>query len=144
MPTASASRISEKGSSFRGYLVATAPPATICAGDAGRYRYLMVCAVRRGTGRPSVAQDVVPAVPSCLRTPVPDRGERFTTPAGGSGQAESSRAVARSRKRRAGGAARRDDEDELSAYVKKVVDALPPLTEAQRDLLALIFRNRRK
>jgi hypothetical protein len=52
--------------------------------------------------------------------------------------------MARPRKRRAGGAARRDDEDELNAHVKKVVDALPPLTEAQRDLLALIFRNRHR
>jgi hypothetical protein len=38
----------------------------------------------------------------------------------------------------------RRDEDALNAYVKKVVDALPPLTDAQRDLLALIFRNRHK
>jgi len=28
----------------------------------------------------------------------------------------------------------------LDAYVKEVVDNLPPLTEEQRDLLALIFR----
>jgi hypothetical protein len=35
-----------------------------------------------------------------------------------------------------------DDEDDLNAPVKKVVDALPPLTDEQRDLLALIFRSR--
>jgi hypothetical protein len=29
---------------------------------------------------------------------------------------------------------------ELAAYVKQVVDKLPPLTEAQLDMLALIFR----
>jgi len=38
---------------------------------------------------------------------------------------------------------RRDDTDALDAYVKKVVDALPPLTDEQRDLLALIFRRHR-
>ncbi len=37
-----------------------------------------------------------------------------------------------------------EDEDDLGAYVKEVVDALPPLTDEQRDLLALIFRQRRK
>jgi len=83
-------------------------------------------------------------VPSGVRTAVPDGGERFTAAAGSSGQAESSHAPARSRKRRAGGAARREDEDDLNAHVKKVVDALPPLTDEQRDLLALIFRNRHK
>jgi hypothetical protein len=30
---------------------------------------------------------------------------------------------------RAAGAARRRDEDELNAYVKEVVEALPPLTD---------------
>jgi hypothetical protein len=35
-----------------------------------------------------------------------------------------------------------DGQDELDAWVKAVVDRLPPLTEAQRDLLALIFRAR--
>jgi hypothetical protein len=35
---------------------------------------------------------------------------------------------------------RRDHEEGMNAYVKKVVDALPPLTDEQRDLLALIFR----
>jgi hypothetical protein len=29
-----------------------------------------------------------------------------------------------------------EDEDSLDAYVKEVVDALPPLTDEQRDLLA--------
>ena len=37
-----------------------------------------------------------------------------------------------------------EDEDDLDAYVKEVVDALPPLTSEQRDLLALIFRNHHK
>jgi hypothetical protein len=31
----------------------------------------------------------------------------------------------------------------LDAYVKEVVDSLPPLTEEQRDQLALIFRSTR-
>jgi hypothetical protein len=35
-------------------------------------------------------------------------------------------------------------DDKLDAYVKEVVDSLPSLTEAQRDLLALIFRNRHR
>jgi hypothetical protein len=38
----------------------------------------------------------------------------------------------------------RDDEDGLDAWVKAVVDTLPPLTEDQRDLLALIFRQHRR
>jgi hypothetical protein len=33
-------------------------------------------------------------------------------------------------------------DDDLDAYVKDVVDALPPLTDEQRDQLALIFRSR--
>jgi hypothetical protein len=37
-----------------------------------------------------------------------------------------------------------EDEGDLDAYVKEIVDALPPLTSEQRDLLALIFRNRRR
>lgn len=37
-----------------------------------------------------------------------------------------------------------EDEDDLDTYVKEVVDALPPLTDEQRDLLALIFRHRRR
>jgi hypothetical protein len=37
-----------------------------------------------------------------------------------------------------------EDEDSLDAYVKEVVDALPPLTDEQRDLLAVIFRQRRR
>jgi hypothetical protein len=82
-------------------------------------------------------------VSSRLGTAVPDGGERFTAPRG-SGQIGPAHATARLHKHRAGDAARRDDEDELSAHVKKVVDALPPLTDAQRDLLALIFRNRHK
>jgi len=32
----------------------------------------------------------------------------------------------------------------LDADVKKVVDRLPPLTDEQRDLLSLIFRNNRR
>jgi hypothetical protein len=34
------------------------------------------------------------------------------------------------------------DDDDLDAYVKDVVDALPPLSDEQRDQLALIFRSR--
>jgi len=37
-------------------------------------------------------------------------------------------------------AARPDDNAELDAYIKQVVDSLPPLTDEQRDVLALIFR----
>jgi hypothetical protein len=37
-----------------------------------------------------------------------------------------------------------EDEDGLDAYAKEIVDALPPLTSEQRDLIALIFRNRRR
>ena len=37
-----------------------------------------------------------------------------------------------------------EDKDGLDAYVKEIVDALPPLTSEQRDLIALIFRNRRR
>jgi hypothetical protein len=37
-----------------------------------------------------------------------------------------------------------DDEDDLDAYVKEIVDALPPLTDQQRDQLTLIFRDRRR
>jgi len=75
---------------------------------------------------------------------VPDGGERFTARlAGGSDQAGSPRSPALPRNRRAGGAARSDDEDDLNAWVRKVVDALPPLTDEQRDLLAPIFRGNR-
>lgn len=35
-----------------------------------------------------------------------------------------------------------DRDDDLDAYVKDVVDTLPPLTDEQRDRLALIFRSR--
>jgi hypothetical protein len=49
---------------------------------------------------------------------------------------------ARQRDRRADDAADRDDD--IDAYVKDVVDSLPPLTEEQRDLLALIFRSRHR
>jgi hypothetical protein len=38
---------------------------------------------------------------------------------------------------------RRGDDDEQNAYVKEIVDPLPPLTEEQRDVLALIFRGHR-
>jgi hypothetical protein len=37
---------------------------------------------------------------------------------------------------------RHDAVDDLNAWVKKVVDELPPLTDAQRDVLALIFRSK--
>jgi len=49
---------------------------------------------------------------------------------------------ARQRDRCATDAAPRDDD--LDAYVKEVVDSLPPLTDEQRDLLALIFRSRHR
>jgi hypothetical protein len=39
-------------------------------------------------------------------------------------------------------AATRDDD--LDAYVKEVVDSLPPLTDEQRDQLALIFGSRHR
>ncbi|MGI9005793.1 MAG: hypothetical protein ACR2FU_06300 [Streptosporangiaceae bacterium] len=42
-------------------------------------------------------------------------------------------------------ARRRDDDDlDLDAYVREVVDGLPPLTEEQRDQLALIFRSKHR
>jgi hypothetical protein len=47
------------------------------------------------------------------------------------------------RRDRASGVPRPRDDDELNAYVKEVVDNLPPLTDEQRDLLALIFRRNR-
>lgn len=34
-------------------------------------------------------------------------------------------------------------DSDLDQWVKEVVDTLPPLTEEQRDLLALIFRKHR-
>ena len=49
---------------------------------------------------------------------------------------------ANQRDRCAKDAATRDDD--LTAYVKEVVDSLPPLTDEQRDLLALIFRSRHR
>jgi hypothetical protein len=86
----------------------------------------------RRPGRPVPARDGRP----------PDGGERRTTrPAHGSDQASSPQPPARPRNRRAGSAGRGDDEDDLKDWVKKVVDDLPPLTDEQRDLLALIFRS---
>lgn len=105
-----------------------------------RYRHLMVRPALRRRGRLSGAQ-VVSAVASCLGTVIPSGGDCLTArPARGSGQARSPNVPARPRKRRAGSAMRRDHEEDMNAYVKKVVDALPPLTDEQRDLLALIFR----
>lgn len=40
------------------------------------------------------------------------------------------------------GTAAESGDDDLDAYVKDVVDALPPLTDEQRDQLALLFRSR--
>jgi hypothetical protein len=41
--------------------------------------------------------------------------------------------------------ARHDERrDDLDAYVKRIVDSLPRLTEEQRDLLAMIFRRHRQ
>lgn len=50
------------------------------------------------------------------------------------------RAPARPRRRRRARAPRRDQSRDLDAYIREVVDRLPPLTDDQRDLLALIFR----
>jgi hypothetical protein len=56
-----------------------------------------------------------------------------------------SHAKARPRKRQARCAADRDRRDkDLDAYIKEMIDALPPLTPEQRDLLALIFGRRRR
>ena len=38
----------------------------------------------------------------------------------------------------------RPRDDDMDQWVKEVVDTLPPLTEEQRDLLALIFRSRHR
>ena len=35
-------------------------------------------------------------------------------------------------------------DEELAEYAKQVVDSLPPLTDEQRDTLALIFRSHRR
>jgi len=34
-------------------------------------------------------------------------------------------------------------DEELAEYARQVVDGLPPLTDEQRDVLALIFRSNR-
>jgi len=52
-------------------------------------------------------------------------------------------AKARQRDRCDDRAAHDDGDDDLSAYAKEVAEALPPLTDEQRDLLALIFRSSR-
>jgi hypothetical protein len=94
--------------------------------------------------RPSFARDDVPAVLLRVRPAVPNGGERFTaSPAHHSDRPGTSPVGAQERRGRASGAARRLDDDELNAYVKEVVDNLPPLTDAQRDLLALIFHSTR-
>lgn len=49
---------------------------------------------------------------------------------------------ARPRKRRAPGVVCPSDE-ELAEFARQVVDGLPPLTDEQRDVLALIFRSNR-
>ena len=68
----------------------------------------------------------------------------FTDPSRCPGQSGQPSAKAQApRNRRASGTARSDNES-LDAYVREVVDSLPPLTEAQRDLLALIFRYRQR
>jgi hypothetical protein len=53
-------------------------------------------------------------------------------------------ARARPRKHRAGPAANERDDDDLDAYIKEMIDSLPPLTSEQRDKLALIFRSNRR
>jgi hypothetical protein len=41
-------------------------------------------------------------------------------------------------------AANERDDDDLDAYIKEMIDSLPPLTGEQRDKLALIFRSSRR
>jgi hypothetical protein len=81
--------------------------------------------------------------PTCSTRSAPRKGGECPTarPARHPAKPRPADAPARPRKRRA--ARRRDHDDGLDAYVKEVVDALPPLTDDQRDLLALIFRSRR-
>lgn len=66
-----------------------------------------------------------PARPSRLATPAPARDTKAP------------------QRNRCTGTGAEPGDDDLDAYVKDVVDALPPLTEAQRDPLALIFASRR-
>ena len=76
--------------------------------------------------------------------PRPRRGGECPTarPARRTAQPTATHGKARQRDRCAKDAATRDDD--LDAYVKEVVDSLPPLTDEQRDLLALIFRSRHR
>ena len=74
-------------------------------------------------------------------------GERpAARPARCSARPAASHARTRPRKRQAGCTAtpRRRDDDDLDAYIKDMIDSLPPLTSEQRDKLALIFRRRRR
>jgi hypothetical protein len=66
---------------------------------------------------------------SASRLALPSSARRSASPAG-----------ARPRKDHAPDVPRPRDDDELSAYAKDVVDGLPPLTDEQRHLRALIFR----
>jgi hypothetical protein len=73
-------------------------------------------------------------------------GERpAARPARCTARTAASHAKIRPRKRQAGCTAtpRRRDDD-LDAYIKDMIDSLPPLTSEQRDKLALIFRRRRR
>jgi hypothetical protein len=79
----------------------------------------------------------------CASVAIPAGGELFTPGSERcSDQGNTPRPPVRPCKRRIGNDTC-DDADELDAFVKRVVDALPPLTEEQRDLLALIFRGKR-
>jgi hypothetical protein len=79
-----------------------------------------------------------------IRSPPGRGGERPTAqparPARRPSAPVASHGKARQRNRCADTAAHRDDD--LDAYIKDVVDRLPPLTDDQRDTLALIFRSR--
>lgn len=68
----------------------------------------------------------------------------FTDPCRSSGQAAQPSANGQAPRNRCAFGTARSGSESLDDYVKEVVDSLPPLTEAQRDLLALIFRNRQK
>ncbi len=115
------------------------PAATLRAGGNARF-------VRPVPAVPGLGRRPGRAVPSPDGRPRWDGGERFTArPSRRSGQTGTSPSKARApRNRRASRTARPGDDDSLDAYVKKVVDRLPPLTDEQRDLLSLIFRNNRR
>lgn len=80
---------------------------------------------------------------SCFAYTLLVGGEQLTgDPGAGPDRVGSLAARARRLKSRAGGSVR-PGEGDVDAYVKAVVDSLPPLTDQQRDLLGLIFRHSR-